>query len=266
MIPQWLIHLKSPPKVLMIGNATHGLRGLTEQYHTSVWAVLLHQYTGVVTVDGFRLSVKPGCVTVYPPGSTITIQYEGESSHCYIHFVLQGGRGNEIPIAALLESGKNARRFQQLFHCAQQCFTAQPDRANAIVWDILWELVDATSALSGEVPDEAHPALRQALDIIDRRLGESFTIAEIAEETSLSHRQLSNLFHRAFETTIVGYVRHRRVERAYHLLTQTSLPIKSIASEVGLSDLQFFNKTMRRETGLSPRQIRQRAVSITAPE
>ncbi|MHC4887055.1 MAG: helix-turn-helix domain-containing protein, partial [Planctomycetota bacterium] len=40
------------------------------------------------------------------------------------------------------------------------------------------------------------------------------------------------------------------------LLRQTDLPVKAIAVEVGMADLQRFNKAFRRSTGVSPRAYR----------
>ena len=57
--------------------------------------------------------------------------------------------------------------------------------------------------------------------------------------------------------TVEGYIRQRRVERALHLLAHTTLTVKTIAGEVGLPDLHFFNKTIRAAAGLSPREYRE---------
>ena len=44
--------------------------------------------------------------------------------------------------------------------------------------------------------------------------------------------------------------------RAQHLLSQSTLPIKAIAEEVGIPDLQHFNKVVRRKLGGAPRRLR----------
>src|ERR671928_57638 len=56
--------------------------------------------------------------------------------------------------------------------------------------------------------------------------------------------------------TVVGYIRHRRLERARHLLRESTLSIPAIAAAVGIRDLQAFNKACRRELGASPRAVR----------
>jgi AraC-like DNA-binding protein len=56
---------------------------------------------------------------------------------------------------------------------------------------------------------------------------------------------------------VTEYVRRRRVERARHLLLHSGLSIKQVACEVGLPDLQLFNKTIRRAYGVAPRSLRE---------
>jgi AraC-like DNA-binding protein len=59
-----------------------------------------------------------------------------------------------------------------------------------------------------------------------------------------------------FGLTTVQLIRKQRLQRAYHLLIHSTMPIKVVAAESGLSDLQQFNKQMRREYGKSPRALR----------
>ncbi len=57
--------------------------------------------------------------------------------------------------------------------------------------------------------------------------------------------------------TIQEYVLQRRVQEASRLLLNTDLPIKLVAARVGMSDLQYFNKTRRTLCGLSPSRLRE---------
>jgi transcriptional regulator GlxA family with amidase domain len=49
------------------------------------------------------------------------------------------------------------------------------------------------------------------------------------------------------------------MERAEYFLRKTALPVKGIAAECGVTDLQHFNKLVRRFFGKSPRAIRAEA-------
>jgi transcriptional regulator GlxA family with amidase domain len=79
----------------------------------------------------------------------------------------------------------------------------------------------------------------------------------VARHCGLSHNHLTRLFTAQLESTVVGYIRDRRMRRAHHLLTASTLPIASIAATVGIPDLQAFNKACRRTLGAPPRSVRE---------
>jgi transcriptional regulator GlxA family with amidase domain len=62
--------------------------------------------------------------------------------------------------------------------------------------------------------------------------------------------------------SIAQYVRHRRMQRALHLLRYSDLPIKQIGEAVGVPDPHFFNKLVRRAFGRPPREIRKGHLSL----
>jgi AraC family transcriptional regulator len=59
--------------------------------------------------------------------------------------------------------------------------------------------------------------------------------------------------------TVIGYIRGRRVQRAQHLLEHTTLPIKTIAAQVGIEDTRHFYKVVHAILGQSPTQVRHNA-------
>jgi two-component system response regulator YesN len=72
----------------------------------------------------------------------------------------------------------------------------------------------------------------------------------------VSKNHLVRLFHQSFDMTVVEYIRRRRAEMAWEMLVNSSMPIKAIAHYVGIPDVQHFYKTMKREYGLTPGDIR----------
>ena len=91
------------------------------------------------------------------------------------------------------------------------------------------------------------------MEIIESRLHEPLYGEELAREVDLSQHHLIRIFRKAVGTTPQHYIRQRRMHRAGHLLTHTTLPIKTIAHDVGIPDLHLFNKIVRQFFGKSPR-------------
>lgn len=92
---------------------------------------------------------------------------------------------------------------------------------------------------------------------IEEHLAGPLSVPAIARAAGVSHTHLTRLFREDTGHTVVAYIRHRRTERARHLLIASTLAIPAIAATVGIPDLQAFNKACRKELGASPRAVRE---------
>ena len=55
---------------------------------------------------------------------------------------------------------------------------------------------------------------------------------------------------------LVNYIAYVRVDRAKQLLSDTDLPIREIAAQVGFLSSGVFIKTFKKELGITPGQYR----------
>jgi transcriptional regulator GlxA family with amidase domain len=94
------------------------------------------------------------------------------------------------------------------------------------------------------------------MSFIDVHLAEQLTVPQIAVATGISHTHLTRLFRARTGMTVIGYLRHRRIQRARDLLTHSTMSVPAVAASVGILDLHVFNKTCRAIAGASPRQLR----------
>ena len=136
----------------------------------------------------------------------------------------------------------------------EKIWTAQPPRAAAFVWSLLWHLAPMTPERA--LPGQVHPAVARVTQLIQVRMDNPLRMKDLATVAGLSPSQLGRVFQQTHGMTPMRYFRRCRVERARQLLTRTALPVKQVASIVGIGDLQFFNKMLRRDLGKSPRQFR----------
>ncbi len=257
--PIWNIDLSAPPRIMVIGTAVHGERLLSEQYNSDFWVLLLFHYHGEVLVDGHQLAVQPGWAGVFPPGATLHIRYRGRSTHRYVHLALPAGRADkDQPIAAVHDLGRNFAAVDQAFEQAIRASAVTPERASMILWDLLWQLAERTPRMVNveATAGVRHPALAKAEELVELHLAEAVRVSALAAEVGLSARQLGNLFHAAHQLSPVAYIRQRRIERARLLLTRTSASVAQIAADVGIPDLQAFNKAVHRALGSGPRAVR----------
>ena len=252
---RWFLPLDVPPEVAQVGFGVHGQDGWERYLLRDLWCLHLYTYETTVTVGTHRLPIRPGHAGLIPPNTPVLYEFTGHSRHLFVHFRCPlGGPGVAIPAMQDLDSD-----FPRVFRDLEEIVlgaTLPAHRVRARVWDILGRLAAREVGVGPADLPTAHPAVARAARLVELRLAEPFALTEIAREVGVTEDYLGRLFREAFGTTLTAYVRRRRVRRAEHLLRHSTLPIKAVAAASGLPDLHFFNKTIRRELGKSPRALR----------
>lgn len=256
MVPSqtWAICLTEPPQIAQIGYSVHGSEKIEQYRLPDLWCLHLYRYTAEVQIGGWDFPIQPGFVSVVPADMPVVYKYRGRSAHLYAHFRPgpAGAGSKTVSIPAMLDFGDD---FGRLYSQIEQVIYAEADRAQARLWDVLWQVAEHSipEAVAGI---HAHPAVGKAVRIIERQLGEPIRVAALAEEVGVSGSYLARLFQEALGCSAIGYICQRRVERAVHLLQHSTLPIKAIAALVGMPDLQQFNKMLHHSLEQSPRALR----------
>ena len=93
-------------------------------------------------------------------------------------------------------------------------------------------------------------------EFIDRNYAKPLTVAALARRARLSPFHFIRTFRAAVGMTPHQYVRERRLERARHLLSTTSMPVTEVCQAVGFTSLGSFSTLFRRATGQSPNAFR----------
>ncbi len=102
------------------------------------------------------------------------------------------------------------------------------------------------------------PRALQAVQAMDRHPFEKpFHGRDLAQQLGLSVSQLDRLFIKTFGLTPRAYLEQRKLRAAAERLRYSSDPIKQIAYEMGFSSLSHFSTWLRRQTNLSPRDVRE---------
>jgi transcriptional regulator GlxA family with amidase domain len=83
-------------------------------------------------------------------------------------------------------------------------------------------------------------------------------LSALVELAGLEERTFLRRFRKATSLTTVDYCQRLRVGKARELLQFGTLPVESIAWQVGYSDTSSFRKIFSRVTGLTPGEYRQR--------
>jgi transcriptional regulator GlxA family with amidase domain len=101
-----------------------------------------------------------------------------------------------------------------------------------------------------------NPKLISAIEMMESNIEEPLNQEMLARYIGLSRRQLERLFRKHLGRTPAQYYLELRLERARHLLYQTSMPIMNVAFACGFVSASHFSTCYRQKYGRTPRAER----------
>jgi len=160
-----------------------------------------------------------------------------------------------------LEGGPAARVLWRLAAAAHQ------DRAGAAreLEDRFWELADALGAADPHPDAEPPPPwLRAVRDRLHDEGDAAPRVRALADAAGVHPVYLARAFRRAYGLSITEYLRRLRVRAAADRLASTREPLAHVAYGAGFADQAHLTRILKRETGVTPRTLRQLAVDAEA--
>lgn len=115
-----------------------------------------------------------------------------------------------------------------------------------------------SSILPDAVMNDRERIVARVKDYIRDHLGDRLLCEQIAGMVYLNVDYLERLFKRETGITITDYITGCRIEMAKKLISGTSMPISSIAQEIGYTSFSYFSKLFKRSTGMNPRDYRKK--------
>ena len=94
------------------------------------------------------------------------------------------------------------------------------------------------------------------IELMEANLAEPLSLIEIADDVGLSRRQIERLFRQEMGRSPARYYLEIRLDRARHLLVQSSMPVVEVAVACGFVSASHFSKCYRELYARSPQQER----------
>ncbi|MCD9031399.1 helix-turn-helix domain-containing protein [Luteimonas sp. Y-2-2-4F] len=105
-------------------------------------------------------------------------------------------------------------------------------------------------------------AVARALKLIDQGALADASLAALSERVHLGERQLRRLFVERLGAAPIAVHTTGRLLFAKQLLTETALPITTVAMEAGFGSLRRFNAAFREAYGMAPRDLRRQLPAV----
>lgn len=104
--------------------------------------------------------------------------------------------------------------------------------------------------------------VREVVALLENSLHTNLTIEDICKKTAYGRAYLSRIFKEQTGKTIMEYYLHLKMERAKQLLRENELSVKEIAETLAFNEPNYFTKTFKRITGLTPTAYKRRAMAL----
>ncbi len=174
-----------------------------------------------------------------------------------IHTMITSG----IPINSYFPKesgvGKKVEEIRKLFRDDNEATRFEIKRRILNLLIIIADSVTDPSIAESVQKAPAHIGeIQNAVNYINKNLAKQITLDDIAHAASMSRSYVSSYFKLVTGVSPYEYLLTARVEKAIKLLKKTELSVTEIAQKCGFGSLSSFNKTFRRNLGVTPREYR----------
>lgn len=98
--------------------------------------------------------------------------------------------------------------------------------------------------------------IQQARDIMLERMADPPSLLELSRMIGINDNKLKIGFKELYGTTVFGYLREKRLEKAFLLLQQGDLNVYETSLTVGYSNPSYFSEAFRNKYGVNPGNLR----------
>lgn len=125
----------------------------------------------------------------------------------------------------------------------------------------LWmsRIIDKFTECVFDLQDVKHiDVIYKSIEYIRRNYMKKVTLDEVSENAALSPSYFSRIFKKEMKTSFNSYLNNVRIEMSKQLLLDEDIPLSDIAMLVGFEHQSYYSKIFKQNTGVSPRQYREK--------
>lgn len=216
--------------------------------HALYEIVIYTKGSGTIIAEGIRYPVKPGNITIIPPGVVHKSDFEEEFEEIYIYgeFEQMFQLSSPVVIGTDLNS--------EGVHIARMIFRNRYGNA-----DYLAALCNAFAhflAQRIEIDDDISIAVHDIMSEITNHFHDSnLNLKALLEKSGYAEDYIRAQFKKVTGKTPVEFLTKIRIRHACYLMDQykTALSLAEIAEKCGYTDYIYFSRRFKQQMGVSPR-------------
>jgi AraC-like DNA-binding protein/mannose-6-phosphate isomerase-like protein (cupin superfamily) len=231
-----------------------------------LWFVLAGR--GQAALCGVEVEFGAGSMFVLRPGDRGSFRQDPQHrlvvAYCHFHFVdPHSGRPEPMPDDLLPARWLPHADVARLGGVMHRLVTIRRDRHPIRGWEssaalaaVLSEVYVQDSHLAGHPAALLDSRVHDVLDFVTENLHRRPSLSEIAAVVSLSPGRVSKLFTAQIGMSLREYAVSARLDRARHLLAETSMTVEQIARALGYQDPFLLSRQFTGRFGVAPSRYR----------
>lgn len=235
-------------------------RALRREGRADYHILYIMKGTCYLTEQGEEVAVSAGNLVLYLPGERQEYAFRGteETTSGFIHFsgtevgallARLALAGRVIPIG---ESGEAAQIFREM---AGEFLLKRPFWQESVT-ALLLRFLAMAGRLAESLAVGITPALRHRMDDVcrtmQREVGMKRSVLDYARMCHLSEGRFSHAFKESTGLSPKQYMMRIKIDTACQLLAGTGHTVSEVAAAVGIDDVNYFSRLIKKYTGRSP--------------
>lgn len=127
---------------------------------------------------------------------------------------------------------------------------------------ILYQLMSHFMKNMEAKTSETDSRINDALKYIHRNIDRNINISDLANMTCLSEDHFIRLFKKETKITPLKYINNKKIEKAQIILSTSNTSIQSVAVDLSIDNISYFNRLFKRHTEKTPSQYRKEIHNI----
>lgn len=163
----------------------------------------------------------------------------------------------------LFVDSETALKIDNLFYKMTREYSEKREGYSAILAACLIEMLTYIYRLYKEESEELqgkitnyYSIIEKVMSLINKQIGGDLSLGNICNQMHISKYYLCHTFKKTTGMTIKQYIIQKQVSEAKKLMQFTSMPIYSIAEEVGFKSTSVFSRVFKSITGYSPTEYK----------
>lgn len=258
-----IVFLRNRDKSLQQNNFSN------QSHHRHV-LMLSIETAGSVIVDSTELSLKPGQGLLVRPFQFHHYINLEKTRLCWLFITFDlGAGGTQLPgldYRVLNPKPTTLQLWSDIANTWTSPDSARRATALPMLDLLLMQLVQENQIRPISTPTSGKSSwITQVEQLLIQSIHNNGSVEQIAEQLNLSGRRLRTLFQEQTGVSLRRYRANYQVHRAMELMNGSSDNLSQIAERCGFHSLSVFTRFIRRETGLTPRELK-RSLTPHSPE